>query len=116
MRNSKKTSTVLAGSTGKGVSLHFKEDEIPLLEQFTQYRKRHYITLSGWVKQQMSKTLSAENQSNLSFRRYETTTTWGCPLWNVEGSGKKKTNETWGVCRDTYSGVFQWSKEKIIWV
>ncbi len=68
MMNLKKTNTALAGSTGKGVSLHFKEDEIPLLEQFTQYRKRHYITLSGWIKQQMSKALSAENQANYSFR------------------------------------------------
>ena len=38
---------------GKNISIHFTEDEIPLLDEFEQYRKQNYINRSGWVKQHM---------------------------------------------------------------
>ena len=40
---------------GKNISIHFTEDEIPLLDEFEQYRKQNYINRSGWVKQHMKK-------------------------------------------------------------
>ena len=52
---------------GKNISIHFTEDEIPLLDEFEQYRKQNYINRSGWVKQHMKKALT-ENKRQLAFR------------------------------------------------
>ena len=52
---------------GKNISIHFTEDEIPLHDEFEQYRKQNYINRSGWVKQHMKKALT-ENKRQLAFR------------------------------------------------
>lgn len=51
---------------GKNISIHFSEDEIPLLDEFEQCRKQNYINRSGWVKQHMKKALT-ENKIQLAF-------------------------------------------------
>ena len=53
--------------SGKNINIHFTEDEIPLLDEFEQYRKQNYINRSGWVKQHMKKALT-ENKRQLAFR------------------------------------------------
>ena len=53
---------------GKNISIHFTEDEIPLLDEFEQYRKQNYINRSGWLKQHMKKALT-ENKRQLASRR-----------------------------------------------
>ena len=52
---------------GKNIGIHFTEGEIPLLDEFEQYRKQNYINRSGWVKQHMKKALT-ENKRQLAFR------------------------------------------------
>ena len=52
---------------GMNICTHFAEDEIPLLDEFEQYRKQNYINRSGWVKQHMKKALT-ENKGQLAFR------------------------------------------------
>jgi metal-responsive CopG/Arc/MetJ family transcriptional regulator len=54
-------------TNGKNISIHFTEDELPLLDEFEQYRKKNYINRSGWVKQHMTKELT-ENKRPLAFR------------------------------------------------
>ena len=51
----------------KNISIHFTEDELPLLDEFEQYRKQNYINRSGWVKQHMKKELT-EHKRPLAFR------------------------------------------------
>lgn len=43
--------------TGKNISIHFSEDELDLLEEFTRHRKKNYFTISGFVKQRMHQEL-----------------------------------------------------------
>ncbi len=43
---------------GKNISVHFTEDEIPLLDEFEQYHKQNCINRSGWVKQYIKKLLN----------------------------------------------------------
>ena len=53
---------------GKNISIHFTEDEIPLLDEFEQYRKQNYINRSGWVKQHMKNALT-ENKRQLALMK-----------------------------------------------
>ena len=57
-----------AEKTGKNVSIYFSEDELDLLEQFQEFRKSNYLSFSGWVKQNIHKTLTQENKKLLAFR------------------------------------------------
>ena len=59
-------------TNGKNISIHFTEDELPLLDEFEQYRKQNYINRSGWVKQHMKKELT-EHKRPLAFRWNEIT-------------------------------------------
>ena len=43
---------------GKNISIHFTEDEIPLFDEFEQYRKQNYINRSGWFKLHIKKLLN----------------------------------------------------------
>ena len=36
---------------GRSISFHFKDEELKLLKEFEEYRKKNYFTRSGWVKQ-----------------------------------------------------------------
>ena len=42
-------------TNGKNISIHFTEDELPLPDEFEQYRKKNYINRSGWVKQHIKR-------------------------------------------------------------
>ena len=55
-------------STGKNISIHFTDEELSLLEEFQEYRKKNYLTMSGWVKQNMHKTLRSHTKPQLAFR------------------------------------------------
>ena len=47
---------------GKSISIHFKDEELDLLKEFEEYRKRNYFTRSGWVKQHMKRELYQQKQ------------------------------------------------------
>jgi|TARA_Y100000022_G_C12909900_1_gene222286 metal-responsive CopG/Arc/MetJ family transcriptional regulator len=47
---------------GKSISIHFKDEELELLKEFEEYRKKNYFTRSGWVKQHMQRELHQQKQ------------------------------------------------------
>ena len=47
---------------GKSISIHFKDEELELLKEFEEYRKKNYFTRSGWVKQHMKRELHQQKQ------------------------------------------------------
>ena len=56
-------------TNGKNISIHFTEDELPLLDEFEQYRKQNYINRSGfWMGQQHMKKELTEHKRPLAFR------------------------------------------------
>ena len=77
---------------GKNISIHFTEDEIPLLDEFEQYRKQNYINRSGWVKQHMKKALT-ENKRQLAFRWNENLSDICCSRRDAQDSFTQIANE-----------------------
>ena len=47
---------------GKSISIHFNDEELELLKEFKEYRKKNYFTRSGWVKQHMQRELHRQKQ------------------------------------------------------
>ena len=48
-------------SNGKNVSIHFRDEELPLLEEFEKWRRDQYFTRSAFVKQCMHKAIKENN-------------------------------------------------------
>ena len=45
----------------KNISIHFRDEELPLLEEFEKWRRDQYFTRSAFVKQCMYKALKENN-------------------------------------------------------
>ena len=45
----------------KNISIHFRDEELPLLEEFEKWRRDQYFTRSAFVKQCMHKALKENN-------------------------------------------------------
>ena len=53
--------------SGKSISVHFKDEELDLLKEFEEYRKKNYFTRSGGVKQHMLRELQQNKRNNYAF-------------------------------------------------
>ena len=76
---------------GKSISIHFKDEELELLKEFEEYRKKNYFTRSGWVKQHMQRELHQQKQH--CFRWNEKCKNLRRPLHDAFGLRKEMENE-----------------------
>ena len=97
----------------KSISIHFKDEELELLKEFEEYRKKNYFTRSGWVKQHMQRELHQQKQH--CFRWNEKCKNLRRPLHDAFGLRKEMENEYSGLTWRGHSGKLQHQKEEVTW-